>query len=717
MPIWNGPDAGGGDEQKLPVVRRGENLQTWLRRAVPALVAAGMADDEAANAAREAWNRVNGGKFAGEEKAPAGETPKADAGDTPQDEPAATPKGDTEEDPKAPQPKGEPKPQADPKPSQPMEQPQDAQPDAPQPPMDWDKQSTWQGEVEGGTDAPADDTDSADDPDPMPEDTLAEWFANQMFGFADALAAQLVANGSCDEEQAAELVQAASSLSDGLHASLAERLAPAEAGGFSFAVDLPDPAQFGAGKAYYAPHYGRTGQRGGSAPRQAGKERVDTPEFRRKVDEADNKLYDEVIGAFQKGQETGFSYQPVLEKAPTNGYALSPYPERSKVFDVKGLTVESIAQYMIDNAEMWGDKNHYLGGWLDQETGKFYLDVSVVVQTPAEAEKLTRRYKERAYFDIAKGETVFVTSIEEHEGRALDKSLYADELHTEEFTAPASGLVTVRGDGPLRVSVGGGITIPKTENFGLSSNGSVSVKGYTLGFNSEGVSASGCVAHVGSGLVCAPQPDAPSPRRPSERPTDDLAIKALRPNRVGAYLCLWGSPAVKDLSGEWFAPDTEELTSIFKAVGVLPAIYHHAIDSGIKSTVIGLVDVMEPDDTGLWIEAQIKEHEAYQRLIEPLVRKGMLGWSSGALPGARRVNKATGKITRWPIVEASMTPTPMEWRMAAQYPIQHIKGIYRLAGLPVRAVENLTPAGEEASTALEREMELIRLLELSNNEF
>ena len=64
-----------------------------------------------------------------------------------------------------------------------------------------------------------------------------------------------------------------------------------------------------------------------------------------------------------------------------------------------------------------------------------------------------------------------------------------------------------------------------------------------------------------------------------------------------------------------------------------------------------------------------------------------------------------------------MTPTPMEWRMAAQYPIQHIKGIYRLAGLPVRAVENLTPAGEEASTALEREMELIRLLELSNNEF
>jgi outer membrane biosynthesis protein TonB len=198
--------------------------------------------------------------------------------------------------------------------------------------------------------------------------------------------------------------------------------------------------------------------------------------------------------------------------------------------------------------------------------------------------------------------------------------------------------------------------------------------------------------------------------------SETLAIKALGRNRVGSYLCVWGNPNRRDLSGEYFTPNTQEMTAIFDAIGTIPAIYHHALDNTVKSAVIGLVDVMKKDDVGLWIEAQVREHAAYKNLIKPLVDDHVLGWSSGALPGGRQVNKATGEITRWPIVEASMTPSPMEWRMAAQWPVQNIKAVYQQAGLPFNVVSKaLRPKPPQASLDAEiaAELELLRILELS----
>ncbi len=74
---------------------------------------------------------------------------------------------------------------------------------------------------------------------------------------------------------------------------------------------------------------------------------------------------------------------------------------------------------MVANADMWRSGSHYLGGWLDRETGRFHLDVSIIVPHRCEAERLARSYKERAYFDIAKEKTIYVTSAAEHQGRAL----------------------------------------------------------------------------------------------------------------------------------------------------------------------------------------------------------------------------------------------------------------------------------------------------------
>jgi hypothetical protein len=183
---------------------------------------------------------------------------------------------------------------------------------------------------------------------------------------------------------------------------------------------------------------------------------------------------------------------------------------------------------------------------------------------------------------------------------------------------------------------------------------------------------------------------------------------------VGSYLCIWGSPSKTDIVGEWFARDTQELTSIFDSIGRVPAIYHHAMDDTLKSLVIGSIDTMKMDDTGLWIEAQILRRREYEKFIEPLLDQKVLGWSSGTLPMARRINKSSGKIERWPIVEASMTPQPAEYRMAHQWPVQNLKSLYLKAGLSPEILDQLTGATKAAdlARALALEAELLSLLSL-----
>lgn len=190
---------------------------------------------------------------------------------------------------------------------------------------------------------------------------------------------------------------------------------------------------------------------------------------------------------------------------------------------------------------------------------------------------------------------------------------------------------------------------------------------------------------------------------------DYLTVKTLGPSRVGSYLCLWGSPQEADIAGEWFSKNTQELTAVFEGVGAIPAIYHHAIDDTLKSLVIGAVDTMKADDVGLWIEAQIKRRREYEKFIQPLIEQKALGWSSGTLPMARRVNKATGEILRWPIVEASLTPQPAEMRMAHQWPIRNLKAAYAQAGLPSDLLEQLTQGGQPSRQEREIALELERL--------
>lgn len=172
-----------------------------------------------------------------------------------------------------------------------------------------------------------------------------------------------------------------------------------------------------------------------------------------------------------------------------------------------------------------------------------------------------------------------------------------------------------------------------------------------------------------------------------------LAIKALSDERIGGYGILWGTEDRVDLHGEWFSKSTEELTKIYDAIGTLPVLFHHGIDDTIKTSVIGKLDKIEMDDIGLWWEAKVTEHELYKQYIKPLLNMKMLYSSSGTYPGAKRVDRKTSFISRWPIAEMTMTHTPAEYRFLER-PLAEIKSLYKSIGIDSNLFEEENTATE-----------------------
>ncbi len=144
--------------------------------------------------------------------------------------------------------------------------------------------------------------------------------------------------------------------------------------------------------------------------------------------------------------------------------------------------------------------------------------------------------------------------------------------------------------------------------------------------------------------------------------------------RIGGYLLVWGEADRRDLQGEYFTPQTDVGLDWYER---RPVLYHHGLDGALKAAVIGLIDTLQPDETGLWAEAQLDLRKRYVRAVQRLVERGVLSWSSGSLPHLVEVG-AGGQIKRWPIVEGSLTPTPAEPR---QTDVQTLKSAYKALGL------------------------------------
>ena len=214
----------------------------------------------------------------------------------------------------------------------------------------------------------------------------------------------------------------------------------------------------------------------------------------------------------------------------------------------------------------------------------------------------------------------------------------------------------------------------------------------------------------------APEPIAP-----------ELCVKALGGKRLGVYLMLFGDNRHKDLEGTWFTLETKAVDSVYKAIGAMPALYHHGYDAGLGAAVIGKTDVMERDSVGWWIETsldikgalvqgdgdddwlqeQLSKAEQYEAWIADLVRTGTLRASSGAIPGGARF-ASDGEILEWPVYESTYTVTPAEWRMIDR-PATEIRTAYRALGLQLPEQQGAEDAQQKV---IEQRLGKLRLLRI-----
>jgi HK97 family phage prohead protease len=146
---------------------------------------------------------------------------------------------------------------------------------------------------------------------------------------------------------------------------------------------------------------------------------------------------------------------------------------------------------------------------------------------------------------------------------------------------------------------------------------------------------------------------------------------------VGGYGVVFGG---QDITGDRFTDATDFWLDRITATP--PVLYQHGQNDTLKRTVVGRVTSTQPDDIGLWVEAQITAAKKYADAIRTLISKGVLGWSSGSVPHlVQRVKSATAgvaEITSWPIVELSLTPTPAEPRTIG---IQELKALAKIEPL------------------------------------
>lgn len=185
-----------------------------------------------------------------------------------------------------------------------------------------------------------------------------------------------------------------------------------------------------------------------------------------------------------------------------------------------------------------------------------------------------------------------------------------------------------------------------------------------------------------------------------------LAVKLLDDEgRIGAYAIRFGSAEEPDLSSkmDFFTPETEYWLAelgFLEGKACAPILYAHAMDETTAlDPVVGTWTKAVLDDIGVWVEGQIDLAKKYSKWVKELIKKGVLKLSSDSASHLiRREEQANGthKVLRWPILAASLTPTPAEPRLL---PVELLGAAYKavsgdfqkqMSDLEVKTMDEMT---------------------------
>ena len=158
----------------------------------------------------------------------------------------------------------------------------------------------------------------------------------------------------------------------------------------------------------------------------------------------------------------------------------------------------------------------------------------------------------------------------------------------------------------------------------------------------------------------------------------DGGAKALDPegSRVGGYGVRFGSPDEADISEfrDFFTKNTDYWLDQWTR---RPLLYHHAQEDATKQRpVIGVLDTAILDDYGLWLEGDRDLSYPFAAEIKAMLMAGELDFSTDSAPHLIERQAArcgTHEIKRWPVIAASLTPTPAEPRLSPVKTVLSVK--------------------------------------------
>ena len=184
------------------------------------------------------------------------------------------------------------------------------------------------------------------------------------------------------------------------------------------------------------------------------------------------------------------------------------------------------------------------------------------------------------------------------------------------------------------------------------------------------------------------------------------AIKSDRLGYIKGYLVRFGSPDNVDLEGDYFTPETDYGFPVKSGQAVpLNLYYHHGMDSVVGKRCIG-TGTVKMTDAGLWYEAQVDMADEYGQMIAKLCKQGKMGYSSGAAGHLvqRKSNGGVNQIVSWPIAEASITPTPAEYRNT----VKTIKDMYGMEPMEMEEEEEIVMAPMPEQSAADYAAEVFK---------
>lgn len=149
------------------------------------------------------------------------------------------------------------------------------------------------------------------------------------------------------------------------------------------------------------------------------------------------------------------------------------------------------------------------------------------------------------------------------------------------------------------------------------------------------------------------------------------AVGEAAEGKVGGYLVRFSTAGERDLTGtDYFAADT--YYGPHDGDGADTMVHHGmALKAGLEGLATRILAPIKTrrDTVGIWAETVLNLADEYEKVIYEMVEAGKLKWSSGTAARLAR-REQDGKISRWPIIEGSLTPTPMEPRLPAVMPLK-----------------------------------------------